>query len=166
MSVFLTRISVGILLSAATVTASAQTVCRGSVDSIQTRAGAAPNAIFNPQPYIDSTGNLLLLRTSFSSGQHFVLCSLSHPLYTGENVSVELPANIEGFPPSFGESVAEQASRINLSPQVCEHWKASAQLAMVMDYQITLEYGEEQLSDCADLQIDNRALPLRLSLEK
>lgn len=154
------------LLGAVSITANAQTVCSGSVDSIQTRAGAEPNALFNPQPYIDSNGSLLLLRTSFSSGQSFVLCSLSHSLYTGENVTVELPSDTMGLPPSLAESVAEQASRINLSPQICEHWKTSAQLAMVMGYQIKLEYGEEQLPECADLHIDNRVLPLRLSLEK
>lgn len=158
----------GLLLGSLTSVANAQTACRGQIEAIQSRAGADVPENFMPDPYLDSLGSLVAVRTSFSSGRFVALCSLSKSLDTDSNVSVDV-SNLEtsqGVPQSTLDSLLESVTSMYVTPELCEHWQASVQLAMVMEYDIELEYAENSIGSCDELTATDAVLPIRLSVER
>lgn len=146
--------------------ANGQTLCQGQIEAIQNRAGATLPPGWETDSYLNRIGSIVLVRTSFSNNAFIPLCSLSTSIDTDENAPVDVSRLEEVFGLPAPESIIDAESSIHITPALCEHWQSSAQLAMVMEYNVQLEYSEEKLADCEQLNAADDVFPTRLSIER
>jgi hypothetical protein len=147
------------------------TSCSGTINSVTTTVGSLVDDSLLLEGSDSGIGNFLSVTASFTGNTDIVLCSLDSVVDTEAPLAFDAsdidPAQVPlGFSQQAAFDFLKSQAKMDISAALCQQWFTVAQMALLTEFTVELNYPSNKLASCDDLAGTSNVYPVSLQVTR